>query len=349
MIDWENADQRTTSEGQAYAMLQAVLIDDRDTFDRTLAWAEENLARRDDSGVPTDHLWAWKWGPEGAPETASRWGILDQNFATDADIDAATALIMASRRWGQAGYLELAKSKLADIWDLSTVEIQLPDSPYLSGRHLLPGPAAAFHPEPEVWYLNPSYVAPYAYRMFAQVDRRHSWQQLVSTGYVLLEQSSEIATPALPSDWVMLHAQQPHFRPLPPEMSIQSGYGFDAYRVWWRVSLDLAWFNSFQARRYLSDHLAPLVQHWRQQERLPARIGLSGEALVDYTATSQYAMIYPALRPFRPTLAEELRSQTLALASPQQFWDNDSAYYSQNMAWLGLFPPEWVPQGWLRP
>ena len=60
-------------------------------------------------------------------------------------------------------------------------------------------------------------------------------------------------------------------------------------------------------------------------------------------------MIYPALRPFRPSLAEELRAQTLALASPQQFWDNDSAYYSQNMAWLGLFPPEWVPQGWIRP
>ena len=60
VIDWENDDQRTTSEGQAYAMLRALLIDDRETFDRVLNWGEQNLARRDDDGVLIDHLWAWK-------------------------------------------------------------------------------------------------------------------------------------------------------------------------------------------------------------------------------------------------------------------------------------------------
>lgn len=45
VIDWES-DQRTTSEGQAYAMLRAVLANDPETFSRTLNWAEVNLARK---------------------------------------------------------------------------------------------------------------------------------------------------------------------------------------------------------------------------------------------------------------------------------------------------------------
>ncbi|KAB1990373.1 glycosyl hydrolase family 8, partial [Haemophilus parainfluenzae] len=85
---------RTVSEGQAYAMLRAVVINDPDTFARTLAWADANLARQDKNGDLSDQLWAWKWGKRADQS----WGIQDANFATDADIDAATALILAYQR-----------------------------------------------------------------------------------------------------------------------------------------------------------------------------------------------------------------------------------------------------------
>lgn len=346
VIDWENDDQRTTSEGQAYAMLRAVLIDDPATFDRVLTWGEQNLARRGDDDVLLDHLWAWKWGPDAAPGKAKQWGILDKNFATDADIDAATALIMAARRWQKPAYLNLAKTKLIDIWEFSTVDISLTDE--LSGRYLLPGPIDAFHPSPETWYLNPSYIAPYAFRIFAQVDRRHDWLELVNTGYRMLEASSPLSELGLPSDWVLLHSEIPHYRPLPATAPIKSLYGFDAYRVWWRVALDLVWFKSAPAGHYLNDHLLALLAQWQDSQQLPAQIDLAGNAMVDYGATSQYAMIYQAARHLEPEVAESMRQTKLALADPNDFWDGDSAYYTQNLAWLGLYPPEWVPAPWLN-
>lgn len=94
VIDRE-AEDRSTSEGQAYALLRAVWIDDRDTFDRVLQWSETNLQRRNLDGSRSDLLWAWKWGkqPDG------NWGLIDGNFASDGDIDAITALIFAAQRW----------------------------------------------------------------------------------------------------------------------------------------------------------------------------------------------------------------------------------------------------------
>ena len=76
----------TTSEGQAYAMLRAVWMEDRTIFDRTLAWATEHL----NQGVRDDHLWAWRWDGR----------VTDTAFASDADQDAALALLMARRTWG---------------------------------------------------------------------------------------------------------------------------------------------------------------------------------------------------------------------------------------------------------
>ncbi|MEM9805265.1 MAG: glycosyl hydrolase family 8 [Cyanobacteria bacterium P01_D01_bin.56] len=345
VIDWENDDQRTTSEGQAYAMLRAIIIDDPDTFDKVLTWGEENLARRGDDGELLDHLWAWKWGPDAAPEEAKQWGILDKNFATDADIDAVTALIMAARHWKKPAYLTLAKTKLNDIWEFSTVDIDLSDE--LSGRYLLPGPLEAFHPSPETWYLNPSYIAPYAFRLFDQIDNQRDWLELVQTGYRMLEESAQISDIGLPSDWVLLHSDTPHYRPLPATAPIKSLYGFDAYRVWWRVALDLIWFDSAPAGHYINDHLTALLEAWQESEQLPAQIDLSGEPLVDYGATSQYAMVYQAARHLEPELAETIRENTLALTTPNDFWDGDSAYYTQNLAWLGLYPPEWISNTWL--
>ena len=37
IIDWE-AEEKSTSEGQAYALFRAVFVDDRESFDRTLKW-----------------------------------------------------------------------------------------------------------------------------------------------------------------------------------------------------------------------------------------------------------------------------------------------------------------------
>lgn len=327
VIDREASD-RTTSEGQAYAMWRAVLINDADTFERTYRWAEGNLAQRDASGQRQGSLWAWHWGRSDT----GQWEILDPNFATDADIDAATALILAARRWNCPAYLEEARVKLADIWAQSVVE--LPDGT----PQLLPGPATAFWNQPDTLILNPSYFSPYAYRLFAQIDPSRDWLGLVDSGYAMLEASSAVSSVGLPSDWIVYDPATSVYRTLAPEHPLQSRYSFDAYRVWWRVALDGAWFGEPRSRAYLSNHLDHLETRWRRDRRLPARISLTGETLVDYEATAQYAMLYPAWQQVSPLLATQIYRQKLLPAYRNGFWDNDSAYYSQNMAWFALLP-----------
>ncbi len=336
VIDYEASD-RSTSEGQAYAMLRAVLINDPATFALTLNWAENNLQRQV-NGKRTDSLWAWKWGRR----TDNSWGAIDSNFASDGDIDAITALILAYRRWNRPEYLELAKTKLQDLWNLSTA------TGSKDKRYLLPGPAAAFVPNSSTLHLNPSYLAPYAFRIFAQVDPERDWLSLVDTSYQILEQSKQVSAVGLPSDWVSLDITTGEFQSLPQTSQLQTLYSFDAYRVWWRVALDAAWFNSPQARRYLQTSTQHLQKLWRTQSRLPARLDLQGKALVDYEATSQYAMVYAGWRVVEPRLAEQVLVKKLLPQYQEGIWGDRSAYYTQNLAWLGLLPPEVVPKNLIK-
>ncbi|MGP1375221.1 MAG: glycosyl hydrolase family 8 [Almyronema sp.] len=336
VIDWES-NNRTVSEGQAYAMLRAVLIDDPATFEQTLQWAENNLRR---SPLPndadgTDHLWAWKWGerPDGS------WGIQDANFASDADIDAITALILADKRWRRPEYLDLARKKLADLWTQSTLTLPAVEST-ATLHYLLPGPLAAFQPQPGKIYLNPSYFAPYAFRLFATVDDQpqHDWMALVDSSYAILHQTKTLSPPGLPLDWVMLDLAKQTIEVAPDSAPLQSRYGFDAYRVWWRVAWDAAIFQEARAQQFLSSHLAYLQTLWQSQEQIPAVLSPAGQPLVDYEATAQYAMLYPAWQTVDPAIAEALYRRKLLTSYQQGIWDSRDVYYVQNLAWLGLFP-----------
>ncbi|MEM7578730.1 MAG: glycosyl hydrolase family 8 [Cyanobacteria bacterium P01_A01_bin.80] len=337
VIDYEASD-RSTSEGQAYAMLRAVLIDDPVTFAKTLNWAENNLQRFQEDGTKSDNLWSWKWGRK----SDGRWGAIDSNFASDGDIDAITALIFASRRWNRPQYLQLARNKLQDLWNISTAT-------GMNGeRYLLPGPAKAFVSNESI-YLNPSYFAPYAFRIFAQVDPKNDWLSLVDSSYDVLEKSASLSKVNLPSDWVLLSTRTGKFEILPQSKNIKTLYSFDAYRVWWRLALDATWFKSKKAEKYLESSTQHLQNLWQQKSRISARINLEGKEVVDYEATSQYAMLYPAMKIVAPKIAEEILNQKLLSKHKKGIWDDYSAYYTQNLAWLGILPSSSVSEKLLKP
>jgi endoglucanase len=329
VIDRE-ANDRSTSEGQAYAMLRAVMIGDRATFDRTLQWAENNL-KRQVNGKQTDSLWTWKWGqtPQG------QWGVIDANFASDADVDAVTALILASRRWKHPPYLNLARTKLKDLWTYSTILGRDPSGK--EQRFLLPGLAASFVNQ-QTAQLNPSYLAPAAFRLFAQIDPQRDWTGLVDSSYRVLQQATALSAVALPNDWILLDLVSGQVHPLATPNPTGSEYAFDAYRVWWRVATDAEWFREPRAQAYLNTHLKYPQQLWQLQRSIPARIDLQGKPLVNYEATSQYGMLYAGLRLVNPAVAQQIKQQKIMPKYRNGFWDNDSAYYTQNMVWLGLMP-----------
>ena len=78
----------TVSEGVAYSMLLAAYAADQDVFNRLWAYYKIN---RNSNGV-------MNWKVNGCSNNA-----LGQNGATDAELDAAMALIVADKQWGSSG------------------------------------------------------------------------------------------------------------------------------------------------------------------------------------------------------------------------------------------------------
>jgi endoglucanase len=297
----------TTSEGQAYTMLRAVWMDDRPVFDRALTWAVEHLNR----GVREDHLWAWKWDGR----------VVDEAFATDADQDAALALLMAARTWDEAAYLPLARAMLADLWGAGTLVAK-------GRRFLLAGDTLC---RGWICRVNPSYHAPYAYRFFARYDPAHDWGKLVDTSYALLERNGALTATRLPSDWLLLDTTT---GALTPGGEKESRYSYDAFRAPWRIRLDGLLFGEKRAHAYLERSLAWLAERYRKEGRLPAIILASGKPGADYEALEMLAGVMPAFQDTAPDVADALETR-LQKTLKDGLWGDADSYYLQNWAWFG--------------
>ncbi len=303
----------STSEGQAYAMLRAVWMKDRKTFDKTYAWACNNLNSR----IRKDHLWAWKWGKD----SQNQWKVLDKAFASDADQDAALALIVASKTWDEDRYLRAARDILSDLWDLGTIEIA-------DRRYLLAGDSLCTEDDCRI---NPSYYAPYAYRIFSRFDEGRNWDSLTDTSYYLLEKASSLTRTRLPPDWLRLDRKT---AALTLSSEKDSAFSYDAFRVYWRVALDKELFKDSRAERYFNDSLAWLTRQWKQRKRLPAVISKTGKGLADYESPEMLAGLVSALQHVRPDIASEI-DERLKSGYQQGIWFDRDSYYIQNWAWFG--------------
>lgn len=187
VIDKQGAD-RTTSEGQAYAMFFAVVGDDRPRFDKLLQWTEDNLAQ----GDLTLRLPAWNWGK--APD--GQWKVLDANSAADADLWMSYALLEAGRLWKESRYENLGRVMAARIAQQEVVE--LPGF----GPVVLPGPKG-FHPGATTWLVNPSYSPLPILARFADAMPDGPWGALVAQQGRMLQATSSAG---YAMDWAQFNA-----------------------------------------------------------------------------------------------------------------------------------------------
>jgi endo-1,4-beta-D-glucanase Y len=225
------ADGSVFSESQAYAMLRAVWSDDREGFDRAWAWTQAHLL--DSRGLMA---WLWRDGK-----------IVDAHSASDADTDAAVALLLAGRRWNDQDLLEAGRRMVVAIWEHQVVDVG--GVPYIT--------AGDWANQGAVVALNPSYFSPYAYRIFKQVDPEHDWWEVLNSGYEVLFASSAAPLGAahsagLPPDWVGLDRATRRLVPLDLEKGDTTRFGYDAARAYWRVALDLRWVGDGRAAAYLT-------------------------------------------------------------------------------------------------
>lgn len=204
----------------AYGMLILVYMDNaandtRTRFDRLLASYDRNL---DSNGLMN---WRILWKQDSTQSTDS---VTGRFAATDGDLDAALALLLAFRQWSDSSYLVRAKELIGHIWK---AEVD-------SAGNLKPG---------DDWnpYKNPSYLNFVALHLFAKVDG-HDWASVLKNSWAMLaaNTSSKNSTARLPSDWCA-----PDGTPVAGKSGIR--FHADAMRVPFRVGLAWSWFGDSAA------------------------------------------------------------------------------------------------------
>lgn len=208
----------TVSEGQAYAMLLAVALDHPHQFARAWSWDRQHMQR-------PDGLFAWHWA-DGA--------IVDQNPATDADLDTAWALLLAARRFHHPTYRWQAFHVGAGILANETTTVgtglaqaAAPWAPDPAKLMLVAGPWARTSRAA----ADPSYDAPQALAALAAATADPRWAQIKATSASLL-QLLELGRPAkLPPNWVILDTGGTVHPAATPTRPGQPAYGLDAQRI----------------------------------------------------------------------------------------------------------------------
>lgn len=305
-----------TSEAQAYAMLRAVWLDDRAGFDAAWAWAETELLNAD--GLP-----GWRWR-DGAME--------DANSAADADTDMALALLMAGRRWDDPALRDAGVTMARAIWahDVAIVG----GRPYLS--------AGSWAPEAEVVAINPSYFAPYAYRVFAAADPAHDWLGLVDTSYELLFESAGAPLGAarsagLPPDWVGLNRATGALEPLASSDADLTRYAYDAPRVFWRAALDARWSGDGRATALLQQ-ASFLRDEAARKGFVSAIYAHDGSILEETPSAVAQAGALAALLELDPAEAHRLYAGqilgSLERDAAGPAWGRPDDLYAQSWAWF---------------
>lgn len=315
VVDLSSPEGITTSEGQSYAMLRAVWLDDKQTFESVWSWTTKNLKR------PNDHLFSWKWGKRAD----SSEGVLSDQAATDADQDIALALLLAAKKWERPELKAQALEIMNDIWRLEVVTIK--DTPYLTAGDWAPKLA---NPR-----LNPSYFAPYIYRVFDSVetDKTHKWLELVSSGYDVLKRSCELSLVKLPPDWCTIDSTTAEIYTEPQDKA--SDYSYDAMRTPWRIALDWQLNNEPRAKEAL-EKMIFLRENWRVNHKLQASYTAYGviRSFVEPLATFGCAL--PMFSILKPDMAREILQERVYPVYKDGLFEPVNDYYNNNWIWFGL-------------
>jgi endoglucanase len=191
------------SEGQAYAMLVTVATEDEERFRRVWEWTREHLQR-------PDGLLSWHYRA-GA--------VADAEPAADADLDAARALVLAGRRFGDRALAAEGRRIARAVLARETI---------VSGgrRTLVAGPWARADR-----VVNPSYFSPRAYALLARATGDGSWNALARDARTVVGDLLSVA-PSVAADWTELDRRgAPRPVTAPSSGDAPPAFGLDAQRI----------------------------------------------------------------------------------------------------------------------
>jgi hypothetical protein len=192
----------TVSEGQAYAMLLAAATGDRRRFAAVWRWTQRNLQR-------DDGLLSWHW---------VAGGVADPQSATDGDLDAARALLLAAQRFDRPAYrraaLRIGRGILAHETATVGGRLVLVAGPWAGARRV----------------VDPSYFSPRAFAALRRASGDRRWDRLARSSRAITS-SLEAHRSGLPPDWAVATPSGASPIGTPADPGAQARYGFDAVRL----------------------------------------------------------------------------------------------------------------------
>jgi endo-1,4-beta-D-glucanase Y len=210
----------SVSEGIAYGMLIAVYMDDKALFDGLWTYWKANPATSEADGP----LMTWQI-PGGS------------GTATDADEDAAFAMLMASKQWSGGSYAADATRLIQGVrkHDMSGTFIK-GGSNYTTGQP-----------------TNPSYFAPAFYRAFARADAANAsaWNGLADGAYTLLTAIAGTSSNGLYAAWCGSNCSQIATNTGSANPAEDVLYQYDSHRIPWRIGMDYCWNGTAAAKTYV--------------------------------------------------------------------------------------------------
>nr|WP_260704942.1 cellulose synthase complex periplasmic endoglucanase BcsZ [Edaphobacter flagellatus] len=319
-----SAQDRTTSEGQSYAMFFALVANDRARFDKLLHWTEVNLA----GGDLTQHLPAWNWGkaPDGS------WKVLDAHPASDADLWMAYSLIEAGRLWHDSHYDRLGTALAAQVAQYEAVFIPG------FGTTLLPG-SSGFHPDDRTWILNPCYLQPSILARLAKIMPNGPWASILSSLTPLLTLGSSVG---YAMDWVAVSSNGVHPSITPAQQAAGDTVatpvgGYEAIRVYlWLGIAD----PDTQNVRSLLVRLPAMATYMSLHPNPPQQVDVQGKVINANGPPGFSAALIPYLQAVgKGSLAREQMERLTSTLNPTNgLYGKSADYYDQNLA---LFATGW--------
>lgn len=311
-------DNRTTSEGQSYALFFALVADDRDRFQNILAWTEHNLTQ----GGLDKQLPSWLWGKTDR----GGWGVKDSNSAADSDLWIAYDLIEAGRLWQNPHFTALGESMVQRI--AQTEVLELPGF----GSTLMPG-GRGFRADPDIYELNPSYLPPQILHRLGEKFPQGPWKS-VAAGIPFLVQGASPNGMAL--DWIAYHSGA-GFSISPTPNGIAPAASYDAIRVYLWAGMMAPGTPGQKEILAALPRMAALI---RRLSAPPAIVGADGIVKEANSGPGFAAATIPYLLALGETDLAGKQKQRL-----RTFWDarsglygNPPRYYDQNLA---LFYDGW--------
>lgn len=311
-----DAEERTTSEAQAYGLFFALVADDRQTFEEILVWTADNLAEGDLSVK----LPAWLWGRR----KNGSWGVLDHNPASDADVWMSYTLLQAGRLWNEPAYTALGKAMAMNVEREEVLVL-----PGL-GPMLLPSSTGFGSQGQHV--LNPSYLPAQTLTALANALPEGPWASIAAALPAILRATS---SRGFAMDWVASGASG-RIATVKGPGEIAGG-SYDAIRVYlWAGMMDV----DASHRGEILQAVPGMAHYLRSHPYPPERAGADGSILSPVGNVGFSAALIPylsalgedaALATQRTRLAEEFDPRTGLLGK-------DHRYYTQNLA---LFATGW--------